>query len=127
MGSEVLGKAYATLYLVRDTASARRSKGSMESTLMLLDAQVSLWECSVEKIVAQLSSIMNLLEQQEVLKRSKLGVLSQHPGHVISLLDLKLMESMERALEFITKERCVYVCVHFFPPPNPTKSPLVPF
>ena len=72
---------------------------------MLLDTQVSVWECSVEKVVAQLSSIMNLVEQQEALKRGKIGVLSHHPGHVTFLLEVKLMLSMERALEFINKEK----------------------
>lgn len=73
--------------------------------LALVDAQISVWESSVEKIVAQLSSIMNLLEQQRALERGKLGVLSQHHGHVTSLLEVKLIRSMERALGLAHKEK----------------------
>lgn len=72
---------------------------------MLAESQVAVWNSSVQRIVAQLSSVMNLVEQLELLKRGKLGVLSQHHGHVTSLIETKLILSMERALGFISKDK----------------------
>ena len=77
----------------------------LEATLILVNGQISVWEASVGKVVAQLSSILNLLEQQEVLKKGKLGVLGQHHNHVTCLLQVKLIQSMERAFNLINKEK----------------------
>lgn len=73
--------------------------------LLKVHTQISVWERSVRKVVAQLSSILNLLEQLEALKRGKTGVLIQHGGHVTSLLSMKLVRSMERALMLAIAEK----------------------
>ena len=74
-------------------------------TLEVIDAQLTLWSRSVQKILAQLYSIMNSLEQRKALKEGKLGVLSQHHCHVTVLLEAKLVQSLERALGLINSEK----------------------
>lgn len=75
------------------------------SSVLALQTHLTVWESCVEKISAQLSSILNLTEQLEALKKGKVGVLSQHQGHVITLLEAKLVQSMERALGHIMEEK----------------------
>ena len=70
-----------------------------------LNVHVTQWNTSVDKISAQLSSILNLTEQLEAVKRGKVGVLRQHKGHVRALLETKLVLSMERALGYIMEEK----------------------
>lgn len=72
-------------------------------TLVLVDSEVSTWNSCIQKILSQLCSILNLAEQLEALKRGKLGVLSQCHSHMTSLLEAKLVQSMENALGHITE------------------------
>lgn len=74
-------------------------------SLALLHETVTLWKECVQRVIAQLSSILNMAEQLEALKRGKVGVLSQHGSHVTTLLEAKLVQSMERALGHIMEEK----------------------
>ena len=70
-------------------------------------SQLQFWDHSRDRAVAQLSSVANLAEQLEAVKRcqgGRLGVLSHHP-QVIVLLQAKITLSMEEALHFVEKEK----------------------
>lgn len=82
---------------------------SFEDVLQSVHGQLQLWTKSQEKAVLHLSSLANLTEQVETLhtcldKPSKLGVLSQQPL-TVQLLEAKLIQAMERALSFVTREK----------------------
>ena len=70
-----------------------------------LYAHVAVWQGCLEKILARLSSILNLAEQLQALNKGRVGVLTHHKGHVISLLAAKLVQSMEKALDHIMEEK----------------------
>lgn len=70
-----------------------------------LYAHVTVWQGCVDKILAQLSSILNLTEQLQAVKKGKVGVLTRHKSYVVSLLEAKLVQSMEKALGHIMEEK----------------------
>lgn len=74
-------------------------------TLVFVDEQLILWRNCRQKILAQLSSIMNLIEQLEAVKGGRLGVLCQHSYQVTPLLETKLIQSMEKALDHIKEDK----------------------
>ena len=71
--------------------------------LTLVNAQLSEWKFHVEKVLAQLASLSDLVNQLDALKRNKLGVLSR--PQVIPLLEVKLIQAMEKALCHIQEEK----------------------
>ena len=77
--------------------------------LVKAKSQVQQWSDVREKVLVQLSSIANLAEQLETLnrcqERGNLGVLIDRQACVVPLLQAKIVESMERALGYVLKER----------------------
>ena len=74
------------------------------ASLQGVQLQLDVWSGSTLKSLEQLSSLANLVDQVEAVRRGKLGVLSQHP-HVAALLEVKLIQAMERTLARIKEEK----------------------
>lgn len=70
--------------------------------------QLLVWEEARKKVLSQLASISNLLEQQATLQRcaqsQQLGVLSSYPG-CTALLEVKITQSVGRALRFVERDK----------------------
>ena len=88
--------------------SCKQKKEKLFKLLEKTQSQLELWSESHKMALAQLSSISNLTEQLEALQRCEgsdnLGVAGQHPM-VVPLLQTKIVQSMERALGYVHKER----------------------
>ena len=91
----------------RGTMSRHQKQQKLLRLLGNARSQLQLWDHSRDRAVAQLSSIANLAEQLEAVKRcqgGRLGVLSHYP-QVVVLLQAKIMLSMEEALQFVEREK----------------------
>ena len=80
--------------------------------LLQVKTQLSLWQSCIEKAMAHLSSLSNLASQLEVIRKGKLGVLSQQLN-LSNLLELKLIKSMENSLNHIHEQKYVYSLLFF--------------
>ena len=92
---------------VHGTMSRHQKQQKLLRLLGNARSQLRLWDHSRDRAVAQLSSIANLAEQLEAVKRcqgGRLGVLSHHP-QVVVLLQAKITLSMEEALHFVKREK----------------------
>lgn len=91
----------------RGTMSRHQKQQKLLRLLGNARSQLQLWDHSRDRAMAQLSSIANLVEQLEAVKRcqgGRLGVLNHHP-QVVVLLQAKITLSMEEALHFVEREK----------------------
>ena len=74
--------------------------------------QLQVWEEARAKVLSQLLSISNLVEQLATLKRctqcQQLGVLVNYPG-CVTRLEAKITQSAERALGYAERDKQVTV------------------
>lgn len=70
--------------------------------------QLLVWEEARAKVLSQLSSISNLIEQRATLQRctdsQQLGVLANYP-ECVTRLEVKITQSAERALRYVERDK----------------------
>ena len=105
------------VYHVRSHVAMEAKRGDLLELLRSAHAILVAWEEGRRKIVAQLRSIKNLTVQLQALENcssssgnSGLGVLGSFPSTVISRLRAKIMQSMERAHDFVLRDKYADVC-----------------
>ena len=74
--------------------------------------QLLVWEEARAKVLSQLSSISNLVEQQATLQRcadcQQLGVLASYP-ECVTRLEVKITQSAERARRYVERDKQVTI------------------
>lgn len=74
--------------------------------------QLLVWEEARAKVLSQLSSISNLIEQRATLQRctdsQQLGVLANYP-ECVTRLEVKITQSAERALRYVERDKQVTI------------------